>query len=62
MVSIFSAFLVILPLELLLETMNLSGMLLLGFLIPGFICLAAFMGSLYGMSNEIVSSGDYLIL
>jgi hypothetical protein len=39
--------------------MDLSDLFFLGFMIPGFICFAAFIGSLYGMSNEIISSGDY---
>ncbi|MFX0072092.1 MAG: hypothetical protein ACFFAO_13470 [Candidatus Hermodarchaeota archaeon] len=43
----------------LFDAIYLSGILFLGILIPGFICFVAFIGSLYGMSNEIISSGDY---
>ena len=47
------------PLEQLLKITDLTGIIFLGFMIPGFICLVAFIGSLFGMSNEIMSSGDY---
>ncbi len=47
------------PLEQLLNITDLTGIIFLGFMIPGLICFVAFIGSLYGMSNEIISSGDY---